>query len=285
MTLHSMTGFGEAATDSDTGEVRVSIRTVNLKQLDVRVALSSAAAAFEHKVASEVKARLLRGRADVRVSVISTEVDQEQSWAAAAERLSAFAEQHGLATVQISDVMRAAQSVTEAPQPPELETLLATVRAAMDTVVDFRAREGASLAAFFLGHAAKLQDLVDQIAATAQPEIAAHRERLHARVSELLSPDSTVDESRLEQEIVIVAERADIAEEIQRATEHIRALGLVIGNEERIAKGKRLDFLLQELIRETNTMASKSVSAKLTHLVVEAKATIEQMREQAHNVE
>ncbi|MFT6399188.1 MAG: hypothetical protein ACJAYU_003953 [Bradymonadia bacterium] len=280
-----MTGFGEAATDSETGEVRVSMRSVNLKQLDVRVALPTELGAFEQKVAAEVKSRLLRGRVDVRVSVVSRQTDADENWVAAARRLTAFAAEHGLAPVQISDVARAAQVGPASPVAVEVETLLSTIRSATDALVAFRVREGSSLQTFFLDHASRLEDLLQRIEETAQPEIQAHRDRLGERVSELLSPGTSVDETRLEQEIVIVAERADIAEEIQRATEHVRALRLVLNDEAVAAKGKRLDFLLQELIRETNTMASKSVSAKLTHLVVEAKSAIEQMREQAHNIE
>ena len=94
-----------------------------------------------------------------------------------------------------------------------------------------------------------------------------------------------VTPERLEQEIVLVAERSDIAEELLRAREHLSAVRALIASESEAGHGKRLDFLLQELFRECNTMASKSSSGALTQLVVEAKTAVEQMREQAANVE
>ena len=285
MTLHSMTGFGEASHDESGRELRATLRSVNHRQLDVRVALPSQLAALEPKVAALVKSELRRGRVDVRVYV-GSETSGADAWEPAIQELQELAERHGLGSVSVGDVLRFVQ-MSPATDHADVETqaVLACVSGALDKLRAFRAREGASLQTLFEEHSASLATLLDRIEASSGQEIARHRTRITDSVAELLGRDHTLDPGRIEQEIVLLAERSDIAEEILRAREHVRALRELVSSQEPGGKGKRLDFLLQELIRETNTMASKSVSVAVTHLVVDAKTTVEQLREQAQNVE
>ena len=286
MTLLSMTGFGDAAHSAGEREIRVTLRSVNHRQLDVRIALPAEVSSLEPKVASCIKAELRRGRVDVRIHVAAA-ADQGQGWDRAVERLKELATTHGLGPVSVSDVLRFSQLVTAADDGPALEAdaILACVSDGLRGLQEFRTREGRVLQDLFEGHTESLTRLLDAIEGSASEEIGRHRERITARVADLLGDQHSVDGARIEQEVVLLAERSDIAEEVLRAREHVRALRSLVADPEGGAKGKRLDFLLQELIRETNTMASKSISAAVTHRVVEAKTLIEQLREQALNVE
>lgn len=286
MTLRSMTGFGEATGFAGAWETRVNVRSVNHRQLDVRVTLPGELSAAEPKLIALVRERLHRGRVDVKVAVTRTDDGTDGDLAAAASRLRDVATTFDLPPITMSDLLRFAQlggakeSVTI-----DVNDVIGCAGNALDKLCAFREREGRALASFFAGHIGTLSRLLTDIEAAAGADIARHRARLAERVEGLLGSDNQVDSTRLEQEIVLIAERSDITEEIQRAGEHVRALQDLIGADTTGPKGKRLDFLLQELIRETNTMASKSASAAVTHLVVEAKTAVEQLREQALNIE
>ncbi len=290
MNLRSMTGWGEGHTHANGPAVDVSIRSVNHKQLDVRVNIASELSALESEVVAALRGALHRGRVEVRVSVTADEQAVQDSWqtqvTASAERLKDIATQLHLAPPTIADVMRGVDSRSTAPalSVDHARThVLEAARAATAALVAFRTREGAALDALFREESDALTALFERIASLADAVIEERRTKLRDRVASLLPAEAPVDPTRLEQEIVLIAERSDIAEEILRARGHVAAIRETL----QVAgpHGKRLDFLLQELIRETNTMASKSVSADLTHCVVDAKTRIERLREQAQNVE
>lgn len=286
MSLSSMTGFGEASATEGDWTLRVTLRSVNHRQLDVRAALPGELSATEPKLLELVKSRLRRGRVDMKVSATRAELGAEEELAAAAERLRSVAESFDLPPITISDLLRFSQfGGARSESTVGTAAIIHCAEEALDALCEFRSREGRALQEFFEGHLESLSVLLTSIEGAAAGDIERHRTRLGARVAELLGDGHVLDAARLEQEVVLIAERSDITEEIARATEHVRALRSLVEDHLSIAKGKRLDFLLQELIRETNTMASKSVSATITHLVVEAKTAIEQLREQALNVE
>ena len=298
MTIFSMTGFGEASVELDGVRATVTVRTVNHRQLDVRAALPAPLNGLERALVQRVRAALARGRVDLRVSVETTGA---ASLDGVTERIGELvgtlrelqrAFQLG-GELTVADVVRAGGAgllgARTEPDPKTCEpAVLAATEDALAALVEFRRREGAGLAEFFREALRDLRTALEHVDAECAPAIRHHRESLHRRVRDVLERAANgddVDKARLEQEIVIVAERADIAEEIQRAGAHCDELDRLLTSQEPGARGKRMDFLLQELIRETNTMASKSVSADLTHRVVDAKTLVEQMREQAQNVE
>lgn len=298
MNLHSMTGFGEATREVDGVRATATLRSVNHKQLDVRVSLPTSLASLETAVARDLKARLGRGRIDARISVSSIAAPVADSavapeLAALVATLRAVQERFELdGGLSVSDVVRAggAGLLTAAREPgPEVSSpaVHAALGDALEALVAFRVREGAGLHAFFVESVGSLEEILERVETLAGAAIAHHRAALARRVDDVLASRDAgrIDAERLEHEIVLIAERSDIAEELQRARAHLSALRQVLDDAAAGAHGKRVDFLLQEMIRETNTMASKSVSAELTHQVVEAKAIVERMREQAHNVE
>ena len=296
--LRSMTGFARARRSVGEGEVVVSVKTLNHRSLDVHVHAPTAADPYENAVRSLVKSRLVRGHVEVRISLPPAGANG----AAASlnrrlleEYLDAFrqaAREHGLdVQPDLNAALRMPGMFAEAPDselPPGTEAaMLEALGAALDELNEFRAREGAEIAREMVGHNTRLGVLASEmetIRATAQEVF---QNRLMERVKELLK-GVQIDPQRLAQEAALLADRSDIGEELARLKIHAGQLALLLdsGGE----SGKKLDFLLQEMNRETNTILSKTTGAgeiglKITELALAAKAAIEKIREQSLNLE
>jgi uncharacterized protein (TIGR00255 family) len=160
------------------------------------------------------------------------------------------------------------------------KSVLALVDSALAGLVRTRQREGERIGGFLQARLTETEPMVQTVRARLPAVVAGMRDRLSARLAELRAE---VDPQRLEQEIVLFAQRIDVAEELDRLETHIAEVRRVLGQPE--AVGRRLDFLMQELNREANTLASKSADAETTRAAVELKVIIEQMREQVQNIE
>lgn len=290
-TLRSMTGFAAVTADDGGFRVEVQVRAVNHKQLELRLAGPSEWAAHEAAFGARVKAHVHRGRIDVRIRVDALDEagDAEAAHVASvANRLRGVAREagvspeFGLAELIAAGALTASRGPA-ALTPDALALASETLDAAIAEFVRFRTREGAALAATFHVLLEAVSSTVETLESLRSQELEAYRCRMRERLSQLLAEGPVVGEERLAMEVALLAERSDIAEELQRARAHVGAIRELLAGEG--PHGKRLDFLLQELIRETNTMASKSLSFVVTHAVVDAKTAVEQMREQAHNLE
>ena len=292
--MRSMTGFGEGTADDGELEVRVQIRSVNHRGLDVRWSSSAELTGFETAAVAGIKAANHRGRFEVRATLrvtrgspgVGTTAQVEQAVAALRE----IREAHGIGgAMSVSDLLAVVDRIPAESYASERLTPLAesAFSDALAEATAFREREGRELQMWMDGRIDELDGLLGQITERVPAAMDDIRERLLSRVGaalESLGGDAgRIDEERLLGEIAVVADKSDIAEEIQRAGAHIEEVRRCIADDGAI--GKRLDFLLQELIRETNTMASKSVDAEMKHRIVDAKTIVEQLREQAANVE
>jgi uncharacterized protein (TIGR00255 family) len=298
--LRSMTGFARSRKAVDLGEIVVSVKSLNHRGLDVQVHAPSAADEYENAIRSLVKARVVRGHVEVRVSLPSG--GSNGSSALVLNRdllrqyLTAFreaAEAHGLhAEPDLNAAFRQpgmlAESVSEAPANGAIEKdLLAALAEALDGLNEFRAREGAEIAAEMRTNNDRVSALaaeMEQVRSTAQ---AAFHTRLSDKLRDLLK-GVQIDPQRLAQEAAILADRSDIGEELARLKIHSSQLTAMLDAGGEI--GKKLDFLLQEMNRETNTILSKTSGAgeaglKITELALGAKAAIEKVREQSLNLE
>ena len=292
MTLRSMTGFGEGTAEQGAARASATVRAVNHKTLDVRTSLPARFVRHERALVKRVSALAHRGRIEIRVTVTGAagegvrvlDVDAARDTHAA---LTTLATSLQTPPPSLSDVMGALgpglwmDAADRLDEDDGAAAIVAATADALAAFVAFREREGAELARELSALVDALETALGSIGGLAAAANDAHRERLRAKVEALIA--GGVAPERLEQEVVLVAERSDVAEEIQRAGMHVAALRDLLAGPG--PHGKRMDFLLQELIRETNTMASKSVSAELTQHVVDAKTHIERLREQAHNVE
>jgi uncharacterized protein (TIGR00255 family) len=292
-----MTGFGRARFELDGTSFDVEIRSVNHRHLDVRLRLPRSLAETESQLKTLVQERLQRGKVDASVALASgsaapptLEIDRELAARLVTEARE-LASRHGLeGGIRVAELLGlpGVTRVVEREIDP-VDLALAAVRAfesALDAVDAMRAREGENLECEIRGRLEAVAELVDTVELRAADVVHAVREKLRRRMEKLELETGLLDEARLHQEIVIAADRLDITEEVVRLRSHLGQFTAVLdGAGPGISVGRQLDFLLQEMGRETNTIGSKANDADLAHLVVELKTQQERIREQVQNVE
>lgn len=296
--IRSMTGFGAAERDTSAGRLAVEVRTVNHRFLNLNVRLPRSIDRMEPQVRDALRPFVRRGHVNVTVRV--GPVDDQGLRAAPPVRADlARARQYLAALARIRDDLGLAGEVTladllrfgdilvaEEEAGPDVgpEDLAALVTEAGAEMARMREDEGRSLAADMEERLRALEASIDAVRVRAPERLAAERERLRAAVAEL-ADGIQIDEGRLAQEIAILAERWDVAEEIVRLESHVRLFRELMDEAAEEPVGKRLAFLVQEMNRETNTIGSKANDAVVEHRVVEIKNEIERLREQVENVE
>jgi uncharacterized protein (TIGR00255 family) len=295
--IRSMTGWGEAEVAVDGGRVRAEIKTVNHRFLNTSIRLPSGHERHESAVQGWLKAHLRRGHISVSVSHERADdpraglpqIDLERArhahdlYKKIAQELKIIGEVDVATIARFPEVIRAPDTRTDRPEIPA-EALEEVIRAAAAEVVRFREAEGATLLEDLEGRLAALESALDTVEARAPERLVAERDRLRAKIAELLE-DTQVDEERLAREVAWLAEKCDIAEETVRFRGHIALMRETIGGEADEAVGKRLSFIVQEMHREANTIGSKANDAEIGHAAVAMKEEIERLREQVENVE
>lgn len=290
--IRSMTGFGAGRATQGGEEIGAEARSVNHKFCEVKVRLPRELASLEVEIGRTVKERLARGGVEVALRRNATRgtVTPRVDAALAAEYARAFEEvraQLGLeGAVSLAEVLGAEGVVVLEERPADLEAARAAAGAALAEALDqltaMRAREGEALARDVSARLDTLSAGVARIEALVPGSVERYRERLQERVQEL-ARSVAVDPARLAQEVVLFADRVDVAEEITRLRSHVeQTRALMAGSE---PAGRKMEFLVQEMHREVNTIGSKSQSAEIAALVVSLKAEVERMREQVQNVE
>jgi uncharacterized protein (TIGR00255 family) len=293
--MKSMTGFGAAQVrlaNRERGAISVETKSVNQRFLDLKLSLPKEYVAWEADIRKLVQERIGRGRVELYVSREAStngrprvEIDEELARAYVAEwrRLKQSLRLAGdvdLALLRgVPDLYRARE--TSAAPAAERAALVRVVGKALRELEKSREREGANLAADMRARVHSLEKLAVLMAERADVSRLDARRRIEERLRELLA--GNVDEPRLVQEAAFQVERGDVTEEIVRLRSHLSGLRDLI--EAQDAVGKRIDFLLQEIQREVNTVASKSSDLRLTQHAVEAKGEIEKIREQVQNIE
>ncbi|WP_242361543.1 YicC/YloC family endoribonuclease [Anaeromyxobacter sp. SG17] len=290
--IRSMTGYGAGHGAAAGEELDVEVRSVNHKFCEVKVRLPREYAALELEAAKAVKDRLARGSVDVSIrraagaGGLAPRVDVQLAEAYA----RAFAELQvrlGLAAgATLADILAADGVVRLDERDVNLdgarEALRAGLGAALEALVEMRAREGEALARDLAARLATVEALAARVAVLAPQAVEHHRARLEERLAEL-TRGVALDPARLAQEVALLADRSDVAEELTRLASHAAQVRALLGGGE--PAGRKLDFLVQEMHREVNTVGSKSQSAEIAGVVVALKAEIERMREQVQNVE
>jgi uncharacterized protein (TIGR00255 family) len=287
--ITSMTGFARREASGEFGQLACELRSVNHRYLEPGFRLPEELRALESELRQALSKELRRGKVDCTIH-LRAGLDPERALEldeAALARVLARVKQiqnaaPGNTTVDVMDVLRWPGVVRDAsPYADSLQSACRKVFAeTLRELVGMRTREGARLRELIETRCAALEALVAQVR-TRLPEVQTRiRQRLLERVAELAA---AVDSDRIEQEIALMLQRLDVAEELDRLTGHIEEIRRVIGGTE--AAGRRLDFLMQELSREANTLSSKSQDLETTRLAVDMKVTIEQMREQVQNIE
>ena len=292
----SMTGFGRATREVSGLSLEVEARSVNHRHLDLRVRLPKLLAEREGDVKQQIQGHMSRGKVDVTINLTVTdqssqlEIDEAiaDQYVEAAERLRArhgFSE--GLDVVRLLALPGVTRIVeTEVDREILTGPLEEAVAEAVAGLLSMRKTEGESLALELEGRLSKVGELTDAFEARSGEVLSATKQRLQKRADQIKREVGLVDDARLYQEIVIAADRLDITEELVRIRSHVTQFRDIVSSADGSeAIGRRLDFLLQELGREANTVGSKANDAPLAHDVVELKTELERIREQVQNVE
>lgn len=287
--ISSMTAFARKEYRGDLGVISWELRSVNHRYLEVFLRLPEELRVLETAVRERISARLGRGKVDVGLKFKAGEVAEaglrvnqrmvEQLIAADQEVASVL---HIDSYPKPMDILRWPGVLQEGEQDftPVKQQALELLEAALDSLVESRQREGSRLAEIVLQRCHSMQEQVKKVRQLMPEVLQSVKARIQERLLEVME---SLDESRLEQEMALLAQRLDVDEEMDRLEAHLEELEQVLERAEPV--GRRLDFLMQELNREANTLSSKSNSVEVTRLAVEMKVLIEQMREQIQNIE
>jgi uncharacterized protein (TIGR00255 family) len=287
--IFSMTGFAALEREIAGGILVLELRSVNHRYLELQLKLDDSVRGFEPLIRELISAKLGRGKVECRLSLM-----QRNSAAAQAQLDDGALQQLAQMTAKVmqhfpqSLPMSVADILTWpgvlANSGPDTEALADEIRKmltqALQDMANSRAREGAKLKALILERLSEMEMLIAQVKPLLPLQVKAYQERLTAKLNEAMKG---IDEERIRQELILFAQRIDVDEELTRLTAHISEVKRILDADK--AAGKQLDFLMQELNREANTLSSKSVSTEVSQAAMALKVLIEQMREQIQNIE
>jgi uncharacterized protein (TIGR00255 family) len=292
--MKSMTGFGRGTVTGEDFKVAVEIKTVNNRYLDIHLRLNQELASLEMNIRKLISSRLSRGRVDLNInferSATTTYEINRPLVAGYVNVLRDIQKEFNLpGDVDIATLARLPGALTTARDGLNEDSAAGIERAvneALDDLALMRESEGATLAEEMRVRVAKVEAEVPLIESAAAGLVDAYRQRLQKRIGELLARGggpAEIDAGRLAQEVAYLADRSDISEELVRLRSHLEQFRASLDAEGEI--GKRLDFLLQELNREANTVLSKSTEVSIKDAGLAIKAEVEKLREQVQNVE
>ncbi len=287
--LHSMTGFARETAEAEIGALTWEIRAVNHRYLDVQFKLPEQMRAHEQAFRQAVSASLNRGKVECSLN-FRRQTDRQ----AELQINSALVELVGTRIKEMSAMLPATGAVNpfdvlrwpgvveqaEIEAEPLFEAALPLLHKALDAIRSMRASEGARIGEMIESRCADIASISQSVRARMPEVLEAARAKQRERIDKL---DVEADPARLEMELALIAQKLDVDEELDRLDSHVAEIRDVVARDEPV--GRRLDFLMQELNREANTLASKSNDTGTTRASVELKVLIEQMREQIQNVE
>ena len=290
--IKSMTGFGQGSSEGDNFRVRADIRSVNNRFLDLHIRLPQELSSLEMTLKKQIQGAIHRGRVDLTVSVEQTrqaafEINRPlvEGYLAALAQLKSEFSLEGDPSIELVVKLPGALQISQDSATLDEALVGGTVEAvsrALVTLTEMRLLEGQSLA---LELNTRL-DLIEAQLPAIEKESAnlpmIYREKLLRRLQDMIT-GGQVDETRMAQEAVMLADRSDISEEIARLKSHISQMRDLLKAEEEV--GKRMDFILQEMNREANTVLSKSSDLAISDAAIVIKTEVEKLREQAQNVE
>lgn len=293
--VKSMTGFGRASSEENSDRsFSIEIKSVNHRYLDINVRMPKTFISLEEKMRRLISEKLTRGKVDVFVNFkdysksqgkARINLDFVRSYAKCLDELKEeFKDIED--DIKLSMIAKHPEVIVVEEKEEDLEKLWEHIKIvlekAVDNIVSMRLNEGEKLAKDILDKCAKIESLVNFIESKSSIIVENHRNRLKEKIKDLLG-DVNIDENRLAMEVVIFADKATIDEEIIRLKSHISQLRESLSFKESI--GRKLDFLVQEMNREANTIASKSTDLEITNSVIDIKNIIEKIREQVQNIE
>jgi uncharacterized protein (TIGR00255 family) len=290
--MKSMTGFGRASLESNGKNYIIEIKTVNNKYSDITVKSPKRLSFMENKIRKQIANRITRGKVEVSVSffdfsnksknvVLNKEIAKEYI-----KQLREIADENNLSenisVVEIAKLPDILNSIDSDNDEEIAGEALQCLNMALDSLIEMRKAEGENIKQDLLERIERVQNLVDKIAENSKGIVEEYVSKLEKRVKEILKTD-VVDENRIAQEAVIYADKTSIEEELTRLNSHIVQFKELVNSDGPV--GKKLDFMIQEMNRETNTIGSKAGSGEITKAVIDLKVELEDIREQIQNIE
>lgn len=290
--IKSMTGYGRAKWEVEQREYCVEIKSVNHKYCDISVKMPRSISYLEEKVKKMVAEKVTRGKIDVFISFSNNSTKGKQIVmnhelaSVYIEQLREMARKNGIEEhIEVTDISKFPDVLmVENVEDEELiwSELSTCVKEALASFVEMREQEGRKMKEDIQARIQGIQEKVNQISTYSTGLIEEYVVKLKERITEILKTD-IVDEARLAQEVVIYADKCSVQEEVTRLKSHILQFTKMLENANAI--GKKLDFLIQEMNRETNTIGSKANCLDITNLVIDIKTELENVREQVQNIE
>ncbi len=287
--IFSMTGYASLEQEINHGVLVLELRSVNHRYLELQLKLDDNVRMFEPQVRELISSRLKRGKVECRISLVHRAAEQRQvqlddTVLQQLAQMTVSVQRHFPESrpLSVADILRWPGVILG--EGTDHEALAAAIQDSLLKLVqrmtEARAREGIKLKAIILERLAEMEGLVAKVRPLLPEQVKIYQERLTAKLKEALG---ATDEERVRQELTIFAQRIDVDEELSRLGAHIEEVKRIL--EAGSPAGKQLDFLMQELNREANTLASKSVSTEVSQIAMALKLLIEQMREQVQNIE
>lgn len=291
--MNSMTGFGKSKIERNGREYGVEIKSVNHRYCDISVRLPRSISFYENEIKKFISTKVARGKIDVFIDFSDYTAEEnnviinKDLAKIYIKQLKELAEEEGLDSnlrvIDISKMPDVLQLKSDNSENDEiLNDLLQCLDEALSNFVSMRSSEGEKIKADLLRRLSNIRALVQEISQNTTGLMEEYVVKLRERIKEILKTDS-VDEQRLAQETVIFADKCSIEEELTRLDSHIHQFEDILNSQGPI--GKKLDFLVQEMNREANTIGSKSVKLEITNLVINVKTELEDIREQIQNIE
>jgi len=291
--LRSMTGYGRSETAAAQGDIVVEIKSSNHRFCDISLRMPQRCFALEHEIKKLISARLKRGRIDLSIQC----ENKEQEELSVALNIP-LAQRYYILFKELKEMLKLPGEITlnqmvtqkdiivsqSANQDTvyDWEMLKGPISSALDTLVKMRETEGALLQEDFITRLKNIELLLERIHTIADTTFEDHQASLRKKIQSLCN-NIELDESRLVQEVAYLVEKSDITEEVVRTQSHLLQFRECLDSDDVV--GRKLDFLIQEIHREINTISSKSYHAEISHKAVEIKNELERMREQIQNIE
>ena len=291
--LKSMTGYGRGEGETSLGRVLVESRSVNHRYSDINIRLPKRLAPFENRIKEMIRSQVSRGRIDVSIKLNAQEGEKVQL-----QVDSSLAEQYFQALLTLKDKFQLKGEITldllaEAKDlitakeesgdvEPYCKEIAPILKQSLQEMDEMKCFEGVALAKDIEKRLKQITQELEEIKSQSPSCVKAYQNRLRERLQSLLG-GIELDPNRLQQEIAVLAERTDITEEIVRAQSHLNQFALFLKSKEPV--GRKMDFLVQEIHREVNTVSAKANDAEISRKVVEIKSELEKIREQVQNIE
>ncbi len=292
--LKSMTGFGRAKYQVEGREYIVEIKSVNYKYSDVSVRLPRNISYLEEFIKKEVLKNVSRGKIDVNITLnncsslgknVSVNNEIAEMYIKSLRRLvEDYGVKDDITAVNVSKMPDVLEIKSEDDEEQIKSEISIPLKEAINNFIEMKQKEGNELAKDMQARIKKIFSKVEKVSELSTGLIEDYVVKLETRIKEILKSNE-VDKQRLEQEVVIYADKCSIAEEVTRLKSHIEQFESLINEKEYITIGKKLDFIIQEMNRETNTIGSKANCLEITNEVINIKTEIENIREQVQNIE